>query len=82
VSRKIENLYNRFKVMLVKRDDPSKNKVVALLKAIDEELAKKKTRFLTGTSAKIQWGPATGKAATVATATFYVVKDNKAEKIP
>jgi hypothetical protein len=29
-----------------------------------------------------QWGPATGNAATVATATFYVVKDNKAEKIP
>jgi hypothetical protein len=29
-----------------------------------------------------QWGSATGITATVATATFYVVKDNKAEKIP
>jgi hypothetical protein len=29
-----------------------------------------------------QWGSATGIAATVATATFYVVKNNKAEKIP
>jgi hypothetical protein len=28
-----------------------------------------------------QWRTATGNAATVVTATFYVVKDNKAEKI-
>merc|ERR1719188_1436864 len=48
VSRKIENLYNRFKVMLIKRDEASKNRVTAILKSIDEELAKKKTRFLTG----------------------------------
>ena len=48
VSRKIENLYNRFKVMLIKRDEASKNRVTAILKAIDEELAKKKSRFLTG----------------------------------
>jgi len=48
VSKKIENLYNRFKVMLVKRDDASRDRVTALLKAIDEELAKKRTRFLTG----------------------------------
>jgi hypothetical protein len=30
----------------------------------------------------IQWGSTTGIAATVATATFYVLKENKAEKIP
>ena len=48
MSRKIENLYNRFKVMLIKRDEASKNRVTAILKSIDEELAKKKTRFLTG----------------------------------
>jgi hypothetical protein len=29
-----------------------------------------------------QWRTATGNVATVATATFIVVKDNKAEKIP
>ena len=50
VSRKIENLYNRFKVMLIKRDEASKNRVTAILKSIDEELAKKKSRFLTGES--------------------------------
>jgi hypothetical protein len=30
----------------------------------------------------VQWGYATGNAVPVATATFYVLKDNKAEKIP
>ena len=34
--------------MLVKRDDASKARVTTLLKAIDEELSKKGTRFLTG----------------------------------
>jgi hypothetical protein len=29
-----------------------------------------------------QWGCTTGNAAPVATATFYVLKENKAEKIP
>ncbi len=44
VSRKIENLYNRFKVMLVKRDDASRNRVTAILSAIDEELGRKGSR--------------------------------------
>jgi len=48
VSKKIENLYNRFKLMLAKRDDPSRSRVTALLTAIDQELTKKGTRFLTG----------------------------------
>lgn len=48
VSKKIENLYNRFKVMLVKRDDATKRRVTALLTAIDEELSKKKSRYGTG----------------------------------
>lgn len=48
VSKKIENLYNRFKVALVKKDEASRNRITSLLTAIDEELAKKGTRFLTG----------------------------------
>jgi len=44
VSKKIENIYNRFKVALVKRDEASVNRVTSLLKAIDEELQKKNSR--------------------------------------
>ena len=44
VSRKIENLYNRFKVMLVKRDEASRNRVTALLTAIDQELGRRGSR--------------------------------------
>jgi len=48
VEKRIENLYNKFKVMLVKRDVASKNAVINLLQRIDEILASKGTRFLTG----------------------------------
>ena len=48
MSRKIDNLFNRFKAMLIARDEETKNEVTSILKSIDEELAEKKTRFLTG----------------------------------
>ncbi len=44
VSKKIENLYNRFKVALVKRDEASRNRVEAILRGLDEELQRKGTR--------------------------------------
>lgn len=48
VAKRIENLYNRFKVMLVKKDESSKKSVINILKRLDETLAEKGTRFLTG----------------------------------
>ena len=45
VSRKIENLYNRFKVALVKKDEASRARMTAILTAIDEELGKKASRY-------------------------------------
>ncbi len=44
VSKRIENLYNRFKIALVKHDDASRNRVTTILTAINEELARKGTR--------------------------------------
>jgi len=48
VAKRIENLYNRFKVMLVKKDEASKKSVINILKRLDDTLAEKGTRFLTG----------------------------------
>jgi len=48
VNKRIENLYNRFKVMLVRKDEASKKSVINILKRLDETLAEKGTRFLTG----------------------------------
>jgi len=48
VAKRIENLYNRFKVMLVKKDEASKKSVINILKRLDETLEEKGTRFLTG----------------------------------
>jgi len=48
VSRKIENVYSRFKHMLMKRDDASVRAMTAVLTKIDEMLGLKGTRFLTG----------------------------------
>lgn len=48
VAKKIENVYNKFKLMLVKRDEQSKNSVITLLQRINDALSKKATRFLTG----------------------------------
>jgi len=42
------DLYNKFKVMLVKRDEASKKAVITLLQRINDTLGAKGTRFLTG----------------------------------
>lgn len=47
VATKIENIYSKFKLMLTKRDDATKEKLMANLKKIDEHLGDKGTRFLT-----------------------------------
>ncbi|KAH7644832.1 Chloride intracellular channel, variant 3 [Dermatophagoides farinae] len=44
----IENIYTKFKVMLTKNDDHSKQAFENQLKKIDQHLAKRKTRYLTG----------------------------------
>lgn len=48
VATKIENIYSKFKLMLTKRDDASKLKLMTNLEKIDEHLGEKGTRFLTG----------------------------------
>jgi len=48
VEKRLENLYNRFKMMLVRQDDASRRSVVAILRLINETLEEKGTRFLTG----------------------------------
>merc|ERR1712024_344950 len=45
---KIENVYSKFKLMLLKRDEVSKKALTNTLIKIDEMLASKGTRFLTG----------------------------------
>lgn len=46
----ISNVYGKFKLMMVKKDEPSKKALVNQLKKIDEYLAKTGMRFLTGDS--------------------------------
>merc|ERR1712088_805367 len=48
VNKKIENVYSKFKLMLLKRDEVSKKALTNTLIKIDEMLASKGTRFLTG----------------------------------
>lgn len=48
VSKKIENVYSKFKHMLMKRDAASVNSMTAILTKINDLLASKGTRFLTG----------------------------------
>jgi len=48
VAKRIENLYNKFKLMLVKRDELSKKSVITLLQRINDTIGSKQTRFLTG----------------------------------
>jgi len=48
VTRKVENVYSKFKHMLIKRDDASKRSLTSMLAKIDEMLGSKGTRFLTG----------------------------------
>lgn len=48
VATKIENIYSKFKLMLTKRDEISKNNLLTNLQKIDEHLGNKGMRFLTG----------------------------------
>ena len=43
VEKRLENLYNRFKMMLVRQDDASRRSVVAILRLINETLEEKGT---------------------------------------
>jgi chloride intracellular channel protein 2 len=48
IEKKIENLYNKFKLMILKRDENSKQKVISILQVINDSLKDKGSRFLTG----------------------------------
>jgi len=48
VASRIENVYSKFKLMLLKKDETSKNALLSQLSKIDEHLAKRGNRFLTG----------------------------------
>ena len=50
IEKKIENLYNKFKLMILKKDDRSKQNVVSILQVINDSLKDKGSRFLTGWS--------------------------------
>ncbi|TRY72648.1 hypothetical protein TCAL_01155 [Tigriopus californicus] len=48
VASKIENVYSKFKIMLLKKDESSKNNLLSNLKKINDHLGEKGSRFLTG----------------------------------
>jgi len=48
VAHIIENIYSKFKLMLTKRDETSKNNLLQNLNKINDHLGRKHTRFLTG----------------------------------
>jgi hypothetical protein len=48
VASKIENVYSKFKIMLLKKDEASKSALLANLRKINDHLAEKGSRFLTG----------------------------------
>jgi len=48
VASRIENVYSKFKLMLLKKDDTSKNNLLSQLNKIDEHLGRRGNRFLTG----------------------------------
>jgi len=48
VASRIENVYSKFKLMLLKKDEASKNTLQSQLIKIDEHLGKRGNRFLTG----------------------------------
>lgn len=48
VATLIENLYGKLKLMLVKKDDAKNNALLTHLKKINDHLANRNTRFLTG----------------------------------
>lgn len=48
VASKIENIYSKFKIMLMKKDDSSKKALLSILKKVNDHLQEKGSRFLTG----------------------------------
>lgn len=48
VAKIIENVYSKFKLMLIKKDDASKNSLISQLSKISSHLEEKGSRFLTG----------------------------------
>jgi len=48
VATLIENVYSKFKLMLLKKDEQSMKNLLTQLQKIDSHLGKKETRFLTG----------------------------------
>jgi hypothetical protein len=50
IAPRIENLYNRFKMMLLNKDESSKQKVTNILQRINDAIKSGGSRFLTGWS--------------------------------
>ena len=48
VAAKIENVFSKFKLMLLKKDDASKANFVSILRKINDHLEERQSRFLTG----------------------------------
>jgi hypothetical protein len=48
IEKKIENLYNKFKMMLMNKDENSTLTVTNILQRINDSLKSNGTRFLTG----------------------------------
>jgi len=48
VASRIENVYSKFKLMLLKKEESSKNALLSQLRKIDEHLGRRGHRFLTG----------------------------------
>merc|ERR1711983_396050 len=45
---KIENVFSKFKLMLLKKDESSKANLLSILRKINDHLEEKQSRFLTG----------------------------------
>ena len=48
VATKIENVFSKFKLMLLKKDEASKANLLSILRKINDHLEDKQSRFLTG----------------------------------
>ena len=53
IEKKIENLYNKFKMMILRKDESSKLKVNDILQRINDTLRANGTRFLIGEICKV-----------------------------
>ena len=48
MATKIENVFSKFKLMLLKKDEASKANLLSILRKINDHLEEKQSRFLTG----------------------------------